>query len=836
MTELSQCERCPDKWLQEVQEEIKLGSLSVDNHAFLHGQPTSVAGSYTRGYNSCGSVHCTSTLECDVCQTERKARQLVALTPSDPRFKHQQFLEARAVFANNDVKFDVNKRRARTFARDRNESVTWIKANDQPCQSILAEHANITEQKLKWLQRHDRDCGNLYGMFPLIQGMPVALTDHVDRKKGRLLLRGRLGKIHSWILSTGEQSIFRDGVRILDQMPRAIIVKFSDSKWRLPSMPEPGLYPIRPKKKTWWLDKQRPSPLLKVSRTQFPLAPGFAITAHASQGQTLDSAIVDLCLPDEASAVTAYVAMTRVRTKESLLIYRPFQRARFAQGQPDGPQLLLEKLRGETLDWARIQDTHAPNKLCSKCFDIYVREDFTADQWSRTISATCKRCVNDLRRRELLECSICYEWQSCARFQSRELKSRNKTCNTCRDLLDSHRLQSEQLCLECGRCLTRLECARNYKNEYRQLCHLCESEQQYTCTVCKQHLTHRDFSRYQLRQQLRTCRTCSTPSVKTWKCSKCQNTLERTAFGKSQEGKPEKTCRACVHPDTSATAWVCIRCTRQLDREAFSAKQQQRTPRTCQDCITKIENDSLEKAWFCVRCQRQRQRQDFSTKQQSRKRKVCSSCMPSQEEETRTSQRQEQDERTYACSVCFRLLTRDHFSDHQLKQKNKLCVTCITANQQSREQPATDISQPCSKCKRNLGSDCFSARQWKQASRTCRECTKPSTPNWTCSKCKQVLGREAFSASQSKRASKTCTSCANRTTEKRSKVTLTRTFTCSECSCQKEESAFDARHLHARKKICQSCESLLCPVSGTNRTAKPLAAKERPRRQKKSSA
>ena len=47
-------------------------------------------------------------------------------------------------------------------------------------------------QKASWLSRHDRECGDLYGMLPLIEGLPVALTDHVDRNPGKQLLRGKM--------------------------------------------------------------------------------------------------------------------------------------------------------------------------------------------------------------------------------------------------------------------------------------------------------------------------------------------------------------------------------------------------------------------------------------------------------------------------------------------------------------------------------------------------------------------------------------------------------------------------------------------------------------------
>ena len=56
--ELTECERCDDEWLREVQDEIRHGALSEDNYNFLHGKPTAVPGSYVAGKVACGNQHC----------------------------------------------------------------------------------------------------------------------------------------------------------------------------------------------------------------------------------------------------------------------------------------------------------------------------------------------------------------------------------------------------------------------------------------------------------------------------------------------------------------------------------------------------------------------------------------------------------------------------------------------------------------------------------------------------------------------------------------------------------------------------------------------------------
>ena len=146
------------------------------------------------------------------------------------------------------------------------------------------------------------------------------------------------------------------GARILARVPSVVFVKFEDANWQLPGTSEKGVCPIRPWKRSWFLDRRRRKPALQVARWQLPLAPAFAMTAHASQGQTLSAAIVDLQQGVGVSTIASYFAMTRVKRREDLIIYRPFDRQVFSSGPPQGPMLLLQHLRGEAVDWAEVEN------------------------------------------------------------------------------------------------------------------------------------------------------------------------------------------------------------------------------------------------------------------------------------------------------------------------------------------------------------------------------------------------------------------------------------------------------------------------------------------------
>ena len=89
-------------WLKSVQDEFRIGALSTDSHAFLHGMPTLVPGNTIEGKCKCTSKWCRSraiamtkldpppsadkryelckeTLdkECEECKSERKKEDLL---------------------------------------------------------------------------------------------------------------------------------------------------------------------------------------------------------------------------------------------------------------------------------------------------------------------------------------------------------------------------------------------------------------------------------------------------------------------------------------------------------------------------------------------------------------------------------------------------------------------------------------------------------------------------------------------------------------------------------------------------------------------------------------
>ena len=108
-------------------------------------------------------------------------------------------------------------------------------------------------------------------MFPIIEGLAVALTDHVARNRDRQQRRGKLAQIHRAKRAATEGSVWENDVRILHELPDVVYVKFEKCTWQIEGAPGPGIYPVTKVKRYWYLDKGRRYPQLAIQREQVPL-------------------------------------------------------------------------------------------------------------------------------------------------------------------------------------------------------------------------------------------------------------------------------------------------------------------------------------------------------------------------------------------------------------------------------------------------------------------------------------------------------------------------------------------------------------------------------------
>ena len=108
------------------------------------------------------------------------------------------------------------------------------------------------------------------------------------------------------------------------------------------------------------------------------------------------------------SWMSSYVAITRVKTRRGLLIYRPFELKPYTQGEMEGTKLLLGKLRGEEVPWAEVEAKLMPRKMCSICSNLMGKSDFTPTEFKEKSGPSfCRECTDALKEAGEKWCTAC---------------------------------------------------------------------------------------------------------------------------------------------------------------------------------------------------------------------------------------------------------------------------------------------------------------------------------------------------------------------------------------------------------------------------------------------
>ena len=412
-----------------------------------------------------------ASLECVACRGERLARSRVAFSDQDPRFQRPPFEAAPYIHPNNLPKYYAQQQRAIVFAKQRQRCVNWIVAHDKPLhqddQALSDEVLN--KKRLRWLGYHDMKTGGIMGVLPLVRGLPMRLSDTVNR--GLKLYRNRECTLDGWTLHPDEASEADAGERVLQHQPLCLYLKFDGATWRVEDL-EPGVYPLQPSHKDWFVNE---STKVKAKRTGFQAVPYFSGTSFMFQGATKDAVIAD-CLEvahvsRQSDALSAYVANSRVKTKEGILIMQPFSPGLFAHGPPPGPHILMRLLRGdietdgvdaefdrmrqEARDRSAEKDLMKMHWQCQACFlegradymkpmlDFNVRcaADFVNKLLPQGAWTRCSRCIRKLRQEaiEVAKAARTHVCKACGKDKLRaefwpedwKIKQQGIACKTC---------------------------------------------------------------------------------------------------------------------------------------------------------------------------------------------------------------------------------------------------------------------------------------------------------------------------------------------------------------------------------------------------------------------
>ena len=89
----------------------------------------------------------------------------MASCPVDQRFNEEKCSSALSVSQQHDIQYEVNKLGSQAYAARHKVGIVHSVAKDSPSSEALRLQPDLTTTKLSWLQRHDRESKDMYGIW-----------------------------------------------------------------------------------------------------------------------------------------------------------------------------------------------------------------------------------------------------------------------------------------------------------------------------------------------------------------------------------------------------------------------------------------------------------------------------------------------------------------------------------------------------------------------------------------------------------------------------------------------------------------------------------------------
>jgi len=186
---------------------------------------------------------------------------------------------APVIVANNSVRDAINSRATKVFAEETGRELHWYHATDTHKKSVITDPALIATLE----SQHSRQTKHRLRRIPLVMGMPVAVNQNFDVNAG--VVNGSWGYLCDIRYSTDNE-----GRRRL----KSCIVEIPGSDAiEMPHLPVHH-FPILADITDITFKHGGSRKCCMIKRKQVPIEPGFAMTAHKAQGQTMGKVVVDL--------------------------------------------------------------------------------------------------------------------------------------------------------------------------------------------------------------------------------------------------------------------------------------------------------------------------------------------------------------------------------------------------------------------------------------------------------------------------------------------------------------------------------------------------------------
>jgi hypothetical protein len=261
---------------------------------------------------------------------------------------------APVIVAENAMKDALNLQMAHDFAAKTGQPLHWYYAQDTHSRSTPV---TSPELKDKLMQMDSGKTSSRLGRIPLVIGMPVMISQNFDVPGG--VINGCTGKLVSVRYQLGP-----DGKRYATS---CIVDAPDTTSGILPDLPNHHVVSLRDTVNLSFMHPHSKA-TVTVKRTQLPIVPAFAITAHKAQGKTLTACVVNFtgCRGTESP----YVMVSRATSLEGLVILTPFPKNKICCRQNEDIRAEFRRLKYLALKTTLMHGTkeeaaYAAKEICA---------------------------------------------------------------------------------------------------------------------------------------------------------------------------------------------------------------------------------------------------------------------------------------------------------------------------------------------------------------------------------------------------------------------------------------------------------------------------------------
>jgi hypothetical protein len=245
------------------------------------------------------------------CTTEDFNRLNTRLiTQLRPNWNDSRLRNLPVIVSQNELKDALNEKAARAYAIRTGQDLHWYYATDTRSNGTVITDPSLREHLVERL--HSGQTSYRLGRLPLAMGMPVMITQNFDVQNG--IVNGTTGivkRIRYRINESGERIATSCIVYVPDMTGPA-----------LPNLPPKHAAVLAETVDTTFTHPDSHKKCV-VKRTQLPLVPAFAMTAHKAQGKTMEAIIADL--ESTKGTEAPYVMLSRAKSLDGIFILRPFR-------------------------------------------------------------------------------------------------------------------------------------------------------------------------------------------------------------------------------------------------------------------------------------------------------------------------------------------------------------------------------------------------------------------------------------------------------------------------------------------------------------------------------